>query len=77
MTIQFYIDVGYEVQADGDGEITITTTGGYHGEDVDRGFTVDELQEIYAKALQHKVAYQAYKDADYDESVYYIVMGEE
>jgi len=68
----------YDVTVEADGEITIAIDGGYHGEQVDRVFTGEQMKTIAAYAERHRAAYQAWVDGDYeDEQVYFDAMGEE
>lgn len=65
----------YDVEVYADGEIAVTISGGYHGDDVERTFEIDEMTVIVAFAKRHKEAYQAWVDSGYeDESAYFKIM---
>ena len=55
---------------DGDGEITFEYDCCDYGDGYIE-FTVDELKEIVRLAEKHHNAYQAYKDSDYNDAVYW------
>ncbi len=75
MTVPYMVKVFEGVTADADGDVDITVNGGYHGEDIDRTFTVDELRKIAIHAQAHQVAYEEFKERDYEgEELYFKVM---
>ena len=67
MTIEYTRTILDGVTVDADGDINITVLGGYHGEDVERIFTANDMRVIAARAEAHKAAYQAYIDRDYED----------
>jgi len=75
MTVPYEIPIFHDVTAEADGTIDIVSQGGYHGEDVSRMFTADEMRKIAAHAEAHHKAYQAYIDRGYEgEDVYFEAM---
>ena len=67
MSIEYYVKPMYDVQVGADGEIEIMTTGGYHGEDVERMFTIGEMEHIVKIANAHYAAYTAYENRGYED----------
>lgn len=75
MTVPYEITIFHDVTAEADGTIDIVSQGGYHGEDVSRTFTADEMRKIAAHADAHHKAYDAYIARDYEgEEVYFEAM---
>ena len=77
MTVPYDVKVPgtYDVEVYADGEIAVSISGGYHGEEVERTFEYDEMIKIAEFAKRHKTAYQAWVDSEYeDESAYYKIM---
>ena len=75
MAVPFTITVFDGVTADPYGDIDISTTGGYHGEDVERTFTAGELRVIIEHAEAHETAYEAFVASNYaDEDSYFKAM---
>lgn len=72
MTIPYYITIEevHDAQIGADGEIEITTTGSYHGEDVERTFTTQDLATLIDYAIAHKAGRDRY-EVDYEESDYF------
>jgi hypothetical protein len=76
MTIEYDRQVYWDVSVDGDGEIEVTSTGGYHGEDATRHFTLVEMRTIVKRAEAHAAGYSAYVASDYeDEDAYWDIAG--
>jgi len=71
MTIEYERTIMEGVTVDGDGEISISVTGSYHGEDVYREFSIRDISRIHVVANAHYGAYQAYKDRDYEDEEKY------
>jgi len=65
----------YDVAVYADGEICVSISGGYHGEEVERTFEYDEMIKIAEFAKRHKEAHQAWVDSGYeDETAYFKIM---
>lgn len=71
MTVEYHRTIMHDVDVGGDGEITITSTGGYHGEDATREFSLNDMKHIMNIANAHSGAYQAYVDRGYEDAEMY------
>jgi len=75
MTVPYEIPIFHDVTAEADGTIDIVSQGGYHGEDVSRMFTADEMRKMAAHAEAHQKAYETYAEGGYvDEATYFKAM---
>lgn len=72
MTVPYYITIEevHDAEIGADGEIDIRISGGYHGEDVERTFTTQELATLIDYAIAHKAGRDAY-EVDYEEAEYF------
>ncbi len=62
-------DSSLSAEADGDGDVELwVNDGGYYSESV--LLTIQDLECMLSEAKRHKAAYDAYKEADYDDDTY-------
>lgn len=61
-------DWGHEVDVDGDGDIEIATGSGRHQDTIH--LSRSDLEFLLDLSKRHKTAFDAYKEADYDDATY-------